>query len=114
MTALANTTLLNPDSSGCGVQDPSTSAFILIGTLIQEAQTATQADPNVFDCASQLAWIQNMNAMADLLNLFNTGGTSLPLPSNLLQCGIGSANSNYINTTKIDPTTGNNCACPAP
>jgi hypothetical protein len=112
ISAIANVKLLNADSSGCGVQDPTTGEFLLIGTLIQEAQAATQSEPNLFDCSNQAAWVEEMNDLTMLLNIYNTGGQGLALPANLVQCGIGAANSNYIRTNQTDPTTDANCACP--
>jgi len=112
ISAIANETLLNTDSSLCGVQDPSTGEFISLATLIAEAQAATQPTANVADCNNQLAWVQQMNSLAALLSAFNASGTSLPVPATLQECGIGSANSNYIFQNQVDPTTAANCACP--
>jgi hypothetical protein len=114
IAAIANVTLLNPDSSSCGVQDPQTGEFVLIGTLIAEAQAATQAEPNILDCstpASQAAWVQDMNTLTALLNIFNGGSVSLPFPGSLVDCGIGIANARYITTNQADPTTQSNCTC---
>ena len=113
MSAIANVTLLNDDSFGCGVLDPETGEFVLIGTLIQEAQAATRTTAGLFDCANPDAWINDMNGLAGLLALFNDGGASLPLPGSLVSCGVGTANINYINAHKTnDPTTIPNCGCP--
>jgi len=112
IAAIANVTLLNANSSGCGVQEPNSGGFILIGALIQEAQAALQAEPNIFDCNNQVAWMNDMNGLTDLLHSFNGAGTSQPLPSGLVGCGVGQGNSLYIQNNQVDPTTTANCGCP--
>src|ERR1019366_3133578 len=73
IAAIANVTLLNTDSSGCGVTDPATGGFVLIGTLIAEAQAATQAEPNILDCSpgAKPLWIAEMNSLTAQLTAFN-------------------------------------------
>jgi hypothetical protein len=112
IAAIANTKLLNADSSRCGVQDPNMGDFILIDTLISEAQAATQAEPNVFDCTMTTAWVNQMAFLTSLLHIFNSSGVTLPLPANEADTGIGPANVNYIHTNQTDSTTAANCACP--
>jgi hypothetical protein len=112
IASIANTKLLNTDSSHCGVQDPNSGQFIFMDTLIAEAQAATQAQPNVFDCTTIIAWANQMQYLASLLHTFNSSGVSLPLPSSLADTGIGPANVNYILGNQTDPTTAANCACP--
>jgi hypothetical protein len=112
IAAIANTKLLNVDSSRCGVQDPNTGDFIVIDTLIQEAQAATQVEPNVFDCTTSTAWSNQMAYLTSLLNIYNAGGVALPVSANLADTGIGTVNVNYILSNQVDPTTAANCGCP--
>jgi hypothetical protein len=112
MAAMANSTLLNPNSTGCGVQDVGGN-FVLLSTLIEEAQAAMQPQAGL-DCNNQVAWIAQMNALATLLGQFNGGGTAQALPSNLVACGVGAANNTFISANQTDPTTAANCACGAP
>jgi hypothetical protein len=117
IAAIANVTLLNEGSSGCGVQDPVTGGFVLIGTLIQDAQVATQAEPPAFDCSTlgaEQLWVAEMNSLTAQLAAFNTGGMSQPLPAGLSDCGVGPANARFIVGQQVDPTTLANCNCPVP
>jgi hypothetical protein len=114
IAAIANVTLLNPNSSGCGVTDPSTGQFIPIATLIAEAQAATQPEVNILDCStpgSIAAWVNEMQKLTALLHTFNGGGVALPLPAGLSDCGIGTVNVHFINANTVDPTTAANCTC---
>jgi YD repeat-containing protein len=117
IAAIANVTLLNANSSGCGAQDPATGGFVLIGTLISEAQAATQAEPPAFECSTlgaEQLWVAEMNSLTAQLTAFNTGGMSQPLPAGLSDCGVGPANARFIVWQQVDPTTLANCNCPVP
>jgi hypothetical protein len=115
IAAIANVTLLNADTSSCGVADPETGEFVLIGTLIQSAQAATQGVPNVLDCStpgSRQVWRDEMDTLTGMLSTFNSGGMNLPLPGDLIDCGVGRPNAAYIAAHwTADPTT-DICSCP--
>jgi len=111
IAAIANVTLLNADSSNCGVIDEATGCFYPIATLIQEAQAATQLDAGLTDCNMQGWWINQMNSLRAWLAQFNNAGASQPLPENLRNCGVGLINAAYVAGHQQDPTTTENCTC---
>jgi len=115
IAAIANVTLLNADSSSCGVSNPDTGAFVRFADLIAQAQAATQPVPNILDCSSMgsmQAWLDEMDAVTGMLSAFNAGGVGQPLPGNLIDCGVGRANAAYIAAHSADPTTAATCNCP--
>lgn len=114
IAAIANVTLLNPNSANCGVEDPNTGCFYPIAQLIQEAQAATSMEPGVFDCtpAFKGAWLTYMGNLTTWLQMFNASGKTLPFPAHLQPCGLSQVDANYIASHRPDPTTKTNCACP--